>query len=385
MSSRDWYEKDYYKILGVPKDAKPDQIKKAFRKIARANHPDQHPNDKKAEQRFKEASEAHDVLSDPAKRREYDQQRSLFGSAGVGGNGGFKFQRSNGSVRPEDLFRNMSDSNFADLLGGLFNQGTQGRRTSTRTPRRGQDVNTEVSIGFTEAVDGTTVKVPLASENACSSCHGTGAKAGTSPRVCPSCEGSGVRDGSDAQILFREPCTQCAGRGLIVDQPCESCHGTGRERGRRTVQARIPAGVDDGQKIRVKGRGTPGENGGAPGDLIVVVRVRPHPVFGRQNNDLTVTVPVTFVEAALGAEIQVPTLGGGSVTLRIPAGTPNGRTFRVRGRGVAKAKSTPGDLLATVEVQVPSTLSTTARQALEAYQRVAGEADPRAGILAGNR
>lgn len=388
MSTKDWLEKDYYKILGVPKDAKPEQIKKAFRKIARENHPDQHPGDKNAEQRFKEASEAHDVLSDPDKRREYDEQRSLFGS-------GFRFPRGGGAPAgggggsAEDIFRTMGDAGLGDLLGNLFGQaGASGgtRRTTTRGPRRGSDIEGEVTIGFNQAVEGETVGVQMTSDEACPACRGTGAKAGTMPRVCPTCQGSGMQQASAGGVFqVTEPCRDCRGRGLIVDEPCEVCHGSGRTQSRRTMQVRIPAGVTDGQKIRIKGKGSPGENGGAPGDLYVVVHVRPHPIFGRQGDNLTVTVPVTFSEAALGAEVEVPTMGGGSVKLRIPAGTPNGRTFRVRGRGVAKPSGEKGDLLATIDVQVPGHLSDAARSALQAYAETAREPNPRAQLMAGNR
>lgn len=384
MSTRDWVEKDYYKTLGVPKDAKPDQIKKAFRKIARENHPDQHPGDKSAEQRFKEASEAHDVLSDPDKRREYDEQRSLFGS-------GFRFPRGGGApgggASGEDVFRTMGDAGLGDLLGNLFGQaGAGGVRRTTRGPRRGSDVEGEVTIGFNQAVEGTTVGVQMASDDACPACRGTGAKAGTMPRVCPTCQGSGMQQSTSGGVFqVTEPCRECRGRGLIVDNPCEVCHGSGRTQSRHTMQVRIPAGVTDGQKIRIKGKGSAGENGGAAGDLYVIVHVRPHPVFGRQGDNLTVTVPVTFAEAALGAEVEVPILGGGSVKLRIPAGTPNGRTFRIRGRGVTKSTGEKGDLLAAVDVQVPGHLPDEARSALQAYAEAAREPNPRNDLLASNR
>ena len=384
MSTRDWVEKDYYKTLGVPKDAKPDQIKKAFRKIARENHPDQHPGDKSAEQRFKEASEAHDVLSDPDKRREYDEQRSLFGS-------GFRFPRGGGApgggASGEDVFRTMGDAGLGDLLGNLFGQaGAAGVRRTTRGPRRGSDVEGEVTIGFNQAVEGTTVGVQMASDDACPACRGTGAKAGTMPRVCPTCQGSGMQQSTSGGVFqVTEPCRECRGRGLIVDNPCEVCPGSGRTQSRHTMQVRIPAGVTDGQKIRIKGKGSAGENGGSAGDLYVIVHVRPHPVFGRQGDNLTVTVPVTFAEAALGAEVEVPILGGGSVKLRIPAGTPNGRTFRIRGRGVTKSTGEKGDLLAAVDVQVPGHLPDEARSALQAYAEAAREPNPRNDLLASNR
>ncbi|HET9128216.1 MAG TPA: molecular chaperone DnaJ [Propionibacteriaceae bacterium] len=383
MSTKDWLEKDYYKVLGVSKDAKPEDIKKAFRKIARENHPDQHPGDKQAEQRFKDASEAHSILSDAEKRKEYDEARSLFGG------GGFRFPRGGntaGAPGMDDLFRTMhvgGDGGLGDLFGGLFGQGTTTtRRTTQRGPRRGSDVEGEVTIDFEQAVEGTTVGVQMVSEAACQACHGTGAKAGTVPRVCPTCQGSGMQASTSGGVFsVSEPCRDCRGRGLIVDEPCEVCHGSGRARSAKTMQVRIPAGVTDGQKIRVKGKGSPGENGGAAGDLYVTVNVRPHKLFGRKADNLTLTVPVTFSEASLGAEIEVPTLGGSPVTLRIPAGTPNGRTFRVRGKGVSRTNGTHGDLLVTVEVQVPGTLTDAARQALEEYTRAVGPLNPRATLF----
>ena len=385
MSTKDWLEKDYYKILGVSKDAKPEEIKKAFRKIARENHPDAKPGDKKAEAKFKEASEANSVLSDPKKRKEYDEQRSLFGSGfrfpGAGGTrpGGFG---APGGPSMEDLFRNATSGNqdISDLFGGLFG-GTTSRRT-TRNPRRGTDIEGEVSIDFTQAVEGTTVAMQTVSDAPCSSCRGTGAKAGTVPKVCTTCQGSGMKESqTSGGFAIAEPCPDCRGRGLVVDDPCPDCSGSGRARSTNTMQVRVPAGVTDGQRIRIKGKGGAGENGGAAGDLYVLVHVRPHPVFGRKGDNLTLVVPVTFPEAALGADIEVPTLNGPRVRLRIPAGTPNGRTFRVRGKGVRKANGDHGDLLVTVDVQVPSSLSAEAEAALRHYADVVGSGNPRAGLF----
>lgn len=388
MSTKDWLEKDYYKVLGVSKDAKPDEIKKAFRKIARDNHPDAHPGDKAAEQRFKDASEAHSVLSDADKRKEYDDARSMFGG------GGFRFPRGGGSQAGtpgmEDLFRTMQnggDGGLGDILGNLFNQGGAAggsRRGTQRMARRGSDVEGEVTISFEQAVDGTTVGVQMVNDQACQACHGTGAKSGSVPRVCPTCQGSGTQTSTTGGVFSAtEPCRDCHGRGLIVDDPCDVCHGSGRGRSTNTMQVRIPAGVTDAQKIRIKGKGSAGENGGPAGDLYVVVHVRPHKLFGRTGDNLTLTAPVTFGEASLGAEIEVPTLGGQRVRLRIPAGTPNGRTFRVRGRGVGRSDGTKGDLLVSVEVVVPSTLNDAARTALEQYVQAVGDIDPRAALFQG--
>jgi len=383
MSTKDWLEKDYYKILGVSKDAKPEEIKKAFRKIARDNHPDQHPGDARAEARFKEASEANSVLSDPKKRAEYDEQRSLFAG------GGFRFPRGGqpggfgaGGPTVEDLFRNATggSTDIGDLLGGLFGQAA-GRRAPQRGPRRGQDIEGEATIDFSAAVEGTTVSLQTASDAPCSVCRGTGAKAGSMPQMCPRCQGSGMVTGTAGGVFgITEPCPECHGRGLVVEDPCPVCAGSGREMSTRTMQVRIPAGVTDGQRIRIKGRGAAGENGGAAGDLYVLVHVRPHRLFGRSGDNITLTVPVLFTEAALGAEIEAPTLQGQRVRLRLPAGTPNGRTFRVRGKGVARKDGTRGDLLITVDVQVPHHLTPEATAALEAYRDALRAPDPRAGL-----
>lgn len=387
MSTKDWLEKDYYKILGVSKDAKPEEIKKAFRKIARENHPDAKPGDKKAEAKFKEASEANSVLSDPKKRKEYDEQRSLFGGgfkfpgAGAGRPGGYG---SPGGPSMEDLFRNATSGNqdISDLFGGLFG-GTTSRRT-TRNPRRGTDIEGEVTIDFTQAVEGTTVSMQTVSDAPCAACRGTGARAGTVPKVCPTCQGSGMKEGQTAGgFAIAEPCPDCRGRGLVVEDPCPECAGSGRARSTNTMQVRVPAGVTDGQRIRIKGKGGAGENGGAAGDLYVLVHVRPHPVFGRKGDNLTLDAPVTFEEAALGAQIEVPTLGGSKVRLRVPAGTPNGRTFRVRGKGVRKNNGEQGDLLVTVNVAVPASLSPDAEAALKAYAEAVGASNPRASLFVG--
>jgi molecular chaperone DnaJ len=383
MSTKDWIEKDYYKVLGVSKDAKPEEIKKAYRKLARDNHPDQNPGNPEAEKRFKEISEANDVLSNESKRKEYDEARRLFGG------GGFRFPGSSGGptgAPMDDIFRNASEGSFSDLFGGLFG-GSGGttrstRFSTTRGPRRGSDVEGEVTIDFVQAIEGVTVGMQMVSDAPCEACHGTGAKAGTVPRVCPTCQGSGMQTSTSGGVFaVTEPCRECRGRGMVVDDPCPVCHGSGRGKSTRTMQVRIPPGVTDNQRIRLKGKGGAGENGGASGDLYVVVHVRPHPVFGRKGDNLTLTVPVTFTEAALGAEIEVPTLGGPPVKLRIPAGTPNGRTFRIRGKGVTKRDGSKGDLLATVEVQVPSALNERARQALNNYAEAVGSVDPRAKLF----
>ncbi|MGH3168396.1 MAG: molecular chaperone DnaJ [Trebonia sp.] len=376
MSTKDFLEKDYYKVLGVSKSATADEIKKSYRKLARKYHPDANKGDSSAEERFKEISEAYNVLSDSKRRKEYDEARSLFGGGvrmpGAGGGGGYTFDLG-------DLFggsQGGSGSRLGDILGGVF-----GGRTTQARPRRGADIETETSLRFSDAIDGATVSLRLAGESPCKSCLGTGAKAGTTPRVCPTCQGTGQASRNLGSFAFSEPCRTCRGRGLVVDDPCPVCKGSGRAMSTRTVQARIPAGVADGQLIKLKGKGAPGERGGPPGDLLVRVHVAPHQVFGRSGPNLTLTVPVTFPEAALGGEVRVPALRGMPVSLKIPAGTPNGRTFRVRGKGVRKKDGTYGDLLVTVSVQVPRNLNGEARDALEAFRKLSAGPDLRADLL----
>ena len=379
MSTKDFLEKDFYKVLGVSKDAPADEIKKSYRKLARKYHPDANKGDPASEERFKEISEAYNVLSDEKRRKEYDEARSLFGSGRVrtpgspgGGQGGFGFDLG-------DLFGGTPGSTggrLGDLLGGVF-----GGRTAQARPRRGADIETETSLAFSDAIDGVTVSLQLAGEGPCKACMGTGAKAGTVPKVCPTCEGSGQASKNLGDFAFSEPCRTCRGRGLVVDDPCPVCSGSGRAMSTRTIQARIPAGVGDNQRIKLKGKGAPGERGGPAGDLYVRVHVTPHPVFGRSGHNLTVTVPVTFPEAALGAEVKVPAHRAMPVNVRIPAGTPNGRTFRVRGKGVRRADGTSGDLLVTVDVQVPKSVNGEAREALETFRKATGDPDPREELL----
>jgi molecular chaperone DnaJ len=381
VSNADWLEKDFYKALGVSKEASAEEIKKAYRKLARTNHPDSNSGDPKAEERFKTISEAYSVLSDPKRRKEYDEQRSLFGG------GSFRFPRGGtptGGTTFDlgDLFGQggSGGGGLGDILGGIFTGGSRTR--TTVQPRRGADVETEASISFGQAVDGVTVPLRMTSDAPCSACSGTGARTGTVPKVCPACQGTGMRTSNEGGVFaLTEPCQQCRGRGLVVEDPCPACSGSGRGTSSRTMQVRIPAGVQDGQRIRLRGKGAQGERGGPAGDLFVTVHVKPHPLFGRSGNNLTLTAPVTYDEAALGAEVKVPTLDGAPVTVRIPPGTPNGRTFRVRGRGARRRDGTRGDLLVTMDVVVPKELSDTAKDALAAYRTAADESDPRAALF----
>ncbi|MCS7480790.1 molecular chaperone DnaJ [Umezawaea endophytica] len=386
MSARDWIEKDFYRELGVSSDASADEIKKAYRKLAREMHPDANPGDAKAEARFKAVSEANGVLSDPAKRKQYDEARRLYGSGGGFGGGGFGSGR--GGFDVNDLFNRAGGAGGAqqgagglgDLLGGLFNR-RGGTASSATRPRRGEDVETDVRIDFTEAVKGATVPMRLSSPAACGTCNGSGAKPGTVPHTCVNCGGAGLVTRSQGAFAFSEPCPDCRGTGRIIDDPCPECGGDGVSTKTRTLTIRIPAGVDDGQRIRLAGQGEPGRNNGPTGDLFVRVHVNPHPFFGRSGNDLTLNVPVSFAELALGTTLTVPTLEG-KVTLKVPPGTASGRILRAKGKGIEKRDGKVGDLLITLQVAVPNNMDAQAKEALEAYAAATAQHDPRAELNA---
>ncbi len=378
----DWATKDFYRVLGVAKDASAADVKTAYRKLARANHPDSNPGDTKKHDAFKAVAEAYDVVGDDAKRAKYDEFRSLQSrggfSPGMGG-GGF----GGGGFTMDDLLRDRGASGgLGDMFGDLFGgSGAQRSRTHAR-PRRGADVEATTTIAFTDALDGVTVSLRLTSDTACATCQGTGGKPGTRPHICPECEGAGfVVAGTGGAFSINETCPACGGRQLVYDDACPTCHGSGRGTSARSIQARIPAGVKDGARIRLKGKGAPGEQGGPAGDLLVTVKVSPHRVFGRTGDNLTIDVPVSFDEVALGGEVRIPTLGGAPVTLKLLAGTPNGRTFRVRGKGATRRDGSMGDLLATVEVHVPATLDQTAREAVEAYRAATAGKPLRNGLF----
>lgn len=364
MSSAEYFEKDFYKVLGVDKSASKDEIRKAYRKLAREHHPDANRGDKRAEERFKDISEAYSVLSDESKRAEYDRVREMVGAGGFRGFGAGRARA--GSV----------NFDLSDLLGNLFGEQpasgtfTRPRRTGgVRGPRRGGDVTTEVTLSFEEALAGVTVTLRLTGDAVCSTCTGLGARPGTAPLTCTTCQGSGVVADNQGMFSFSQPCPVCAGRGMTIPDPCPTCNGSGIEQRPRSIRARIPAGVKDGATVRLKGKGEPGVNGGPAGDLFVTVNIREHQVFGRQGDHLTITVPVTFAEAALGAQVRVPTLDG-PVTVKIPPGTESGTTFRVRGKGAPGKGDRRGDLLVTVQVAVPRKLTKTQKKALEEYARM---------------
>jgi molecular chaperone DnaJ len=369
-AQREWFEKDYYKVLGVSETATAKEITRAYRQLARELHPDANPGDVAAEERFKEISAAYDVVGDEAKRKEYDEVRRLgpMGGMGFGGPGGGGPGPGGGGAP-----FGFEGGDLGDLLGGLFGRrGRPGGGSRGPGPQRGADLEAELHLPFREAVAGVTTSLHLTSDAACSTCHGSGAKPGTVPTQCAICNGRGVLDDNQGLFSFSTPCANCGGTGTVVTDPCVTCRGSGVERRAREVKVRIPAGVDDGQRIRLKGRGGAGRHGGPAGDLFVQVHVDPDPVFGRDGTNLTLTVPVTFAEAALGTKLTVPTLDGATVTLKLPEGTPSGKVFRVKGRGVATKKST-GDLLVTVQVAVPDVLSDEQRQAVEALAAVLPE------------
>ena len=359
--NRDWIDKDFYSILGVNESATSEEIKKAYRKLAQKNHPDANPGDEDAEGRFKEISEAYATLSNEEQRREYDQVRRLASTGGFGGGfGGMGGQQ----VRVEDL---------SDLLGGmglgdLFGFGARGRGGAAR----GADAQADLTIGFDDAAHGVTTSVSVRGAAPCSHCGGSGAEPGTTVSTCPTCGGQGMVAQNQGFFSFSQPCPQCGGRGQIVETPCRICKGSGAETRSRQVKVRIPAGVQDGNTLRLRGKGAPGVNSGPPGDLLVRVHVAKSSKFGRRGQDLTIKVPITYSEAVLGTKIDVPTLNGG-VKVRIPAGTPSGKTFRVKGEGITPDRGRTGDLLVTVQVAVPKKVSKEEKQILEGLDENRGE------------
>lgn len=371
---REWFEKDYYGVLGVAKNASATEIKKAYRKLARQFHPDANQGNADAETRFKEVSAAYDVLGDDEKRKSYDQVREMgasgFGGFGPGGFGGQPGGRGGGGagwpggaggatyVNAEDL---------GDLFGGLFGGAGRSRAGAAPQPQRGADLETDVRIAFDEAMTGTTVPVRITGPAVCEICRGSGAAPGTAPVTCPECGGSGEIAVNQGFFSMAQPCRRCRATGRIIESPCPTCNGGGSVRRSRTFQVKIPAGVKNGARIKLAGRGEPGPAGGRQGDLYVRVNVAHHELFGRKGDNLTLSLPVTFPEAALGANVQVPTLNG-PVTLKVPAGTPNGKTFRIKGRGAPRAKGGNGDLLVTTQVEVPGKLSKEQKELLRQLQ-----------------
>jgi molecular chaperone DnaJ len=359
--------KDLYEILGVQKSASEDEIKKAYRKLARQYHPDRNPGDKEAEERFKEIQGAYDVLRNPEKRKQYDQLGSRIFTGGGGRGGNFQWSGNIGDLG--DL------GDLSDLFGGIFGGtgfGGGTRRGSARAGRRaerGRDVEVVVNVSFEDSLKGVTTKIPVELETTCSVCKGSGAEPGTTPIICPECRGRGVISEDQGFFALSQPCPRCRGNGTVVEKPCRHCNGSGRERRMKRYTVKIPAGVKDGTQIRLKGKGETGLAGGPAGDLIVTTRVAPSPLFGRRGSDLLIDVPVTYAEAALGADVEIPTPDG-RISLKVPQGSQDGKLLRVRGHGAPKLKgSGRGDLLARLRVVVPTKLTKAEREAIEGLQR----------------
>lgn len=348
-------KRDYYEVLGVSRDAGEEEIKKAYRKLALQYHPDRNPGNKEAEEKFKEISEAYSVLSDPQKRAQYDQ----FGHAAFGDTGpfpsGFDF-----TAGFEDL--------FSDIFGDFF--GTGRRRTRAR---RGEDLHYNLTLTFEEAVFGAEKKIKIPRQGSCDACHGTGSKPGTGARTCPTCRGRGQVSFQQGFFNVSRTCTHCQGQGRVISDPCAACNGAGRVRRLHTLNVRIPAGVDTGTQLKLRGEGESGSNGGPPGDLYVAIQVEPHPLFVREGSNVVCEVPITFAQAALGAEIEVPTLEG-KVKIEVPPGTQSGKVFRLKGKGVREVGGhRRGDQLVRIIVEVPTRLTARQRELLKEFAACGGE------------
>ena len=349
-------KKDYYELLGVNRNASEDDLKKAYRKLALQFHPDRNPGDKRAEEKFKDISEAYSVLSDAQKRAQYDQfGHAAFGDSGPFAGGGFDF-----SGGFEDV--------FGDIFGEFFGGG--GRR---RGHSRGEDLRYNLSLKFEEAVSGTEKKIKIPRHGPCETCRGNGAKPGTTPQTCPTCRGRGQVAFQQGFFSVSRTCNQCQGQGSIIKDPCATCGGAGRVRAMHTLNVKIPAGVDTGSRLKLRGEGETGPVGGSPGDLYVVVQVETHPIFVRENLDILCDVPISFVQAALGAEIDVPTLDG-KVKMKIPSGTQSGKVFRMKGRGVKDVQGfQQGDQHVRVTVETPTHLTSKQKELLKEFAAIGGE------------
>ncbi|HXQ01146.1 MAG TPA: molecular chaperone DnaJ [Solirubrobacteraceae bacterium] len=370
---------DYYKTLGVDKKASADDIKKAYRKLARRYHPDRNPDDKQAEERFKEISQAHDVLGDPEKRKQYDSGTGPFaggasGGPGFGGFGNFDFDASSMG----DILSNLFGGGGG---GGGVPAGGAGARRARSRPQRGRDLETEVRVSFDQSISGAQIPLSVPTTGVCTTCHGTGAKPGTTPKVCPRCEGRGIESQGQGMFSITQPCSQCGGSGTVIEDPCPTCNGSGAVRTVKKFRVNIPAGVKEGSRIRVPGKGEAGAHGGPAGDLYVVTHVDPSPAFRRKGDNLEVEVPLTIPEALLGAEVRVPTLDG-SKTLRVKPGTHHGALQRLRGEGPPKLGSkTRGDIHYRFVLDVPEELSDEQRAAVDELSKVMN-GNPRAKLFA---
>ena len=352
--------KDLYSVLGLSKGAPADEIKKAYRKLAKEHHPDKNPGDAAAEERFKEIQTAYDVLSNPEKRKAYDQFGSSDGRRGFDPRGGgFNFE---GDFNVGDF------ADLGDLFGGIFGRGRGAGQQRSRA-ERGADLEVPVNLSFEDSLRGIETNIPVDVETACRDCGGSGAKPGTSPKVCPECRGRGVISESQGLFALSHPCPRCRGNGTVIEDPCSRCRGTGRERRTKRYSVKIPAGVKDGTRIRLKGKGEAGSGGGPAGDLHVVTRVADSPIYERRGADLVVEVPVSLADAALGTEVEVPTPEG-PVSLKVPAGSEHGKLLRIKGRGASKLKGGKGDVLARLKLEVPKKLNKKQRQLLEELRKV---------------
>ena len=359
-------KRDYYEVLGVSRGASEAEIKKAYRKLAKENHPDLHPGDKEAEARFKEVNEAYEVLSDADKKARYDQ----YGHAGVdpnfGAGGGF-----DGSFDFGDL---------GDIFGSFFGGGFGGgRRTNPNAPQRGESIRLSLAISFEEAAFGCEKSVTVERMETCETCHGNGCAPGSTPEVCPECHGTGTvqvrRQTPMGVFATSSPCTRCGGKGKIIHQPCKDCHGTGAVRKRKTIQASIPAGIDNGQTISIRGQGNAGKNGGPAGDLLITITVRPHELFRREGTSVLCEAPITFAQAVLGAELEIPTIDG-KVKYELPEGTQSGTTFRLKGKGIPALNGRGrGDRYVTVYIETPRNLNKEQREALKKFAESMGDSN----------
>jgi len=351
-------KRDYYEILGVAKNASEEELKKAYRKLAMKYHPDRNPDSKGAEEKFKEAKEAYEMLSDPGKREAYDR----YGHAGVDPNmGGGGFGAGAG-------FGGFSDA-FGDIFGDIFGQSARGGRGGPQV-YRGADLRYNLEITLEQAAHGydTTIRVPSWDE--CETCHGSGAKPGTSPTTCTTCGGQGQVRMQQGFFSIQQTCPKCHGTGKMIPNPCTTCSGAGRIKRNKTLEVKIPAGIDDGMRIRSSGNGEPGMNGGPPGDLYVEIRIKPHPVFQRDGDDLHCEIPVSFAKAALGGEVEVPTLNG-KASFTLPEGTQSGKTFRLRGKGIKGVRSGyAGDLFCHVVVETPVKLTDRQKELLQEFEKL---------------
>lgn len=378
-------KRDYYEVLGVEKGASEDEIKKAYRKLAKANHPDLHPGDKECEERFKEVNEAYEVLSDPDKRAKYDQFGHAAFDPSAGGPGGAGFGGFGG-------FGDIFGGGFGDIFGDIFGGGFGGGQQQRSGPRRGENLRVRLNITFEEAAFGCEKEINVGRVEQCPDCKGTGCAPGTTPEVCPDCKGTGsVRTTQRTpfgMVQTSGACKKCGGRGKIIHQPCPRCGGRGAVRKNQTIKVKIPAGIDDGQTLNLRGKGNTGLDGGPAGDLLITVFVKPHPLFERDGNSVLMEMPVSFAQAALGAEIEVPTIDG-RVKLTIPEGTQPGSVFRLRGKGIPYLQSKGGgrgDQFVTITVTVPKNMTAEQKERLRAYAEAMNESvsEGRSGIF-GNK